>query len=370
MKKTILLLLLIVFFPSISGATIEVSGSAIHGQSLTITDTESGFGTKTTPAPVRFDSFEDGTAGQSVTTEGYWSKRAPATTDFNADTLRNSKTTQNVKVTHTSTDQGWFYRNGLGFGTSGKAYINFWIYTEYTDGDASWPLKAWRCNADANDHNSRPSVAATNVVAGDDPATEAQHEYVAWESDGTQIGSLIGVNAVVPTKTWINISMAYELSTLDTSDGNIYFYTSNAPTDSAIRVDSWLNIRTRTTASSNNIDGLALGYQLTVEDGGVSALTYFDNVYIDNSWTRVEIGDNATYGLCTHREIQIETSHDTGTIELTVNQGSFANGGAFLHVTKEDGTQPYSGIAITLADAPASTATFSGVAQMTGVIKQ
>jgi len=44
-----------------------------------------------------------------------------------------------------------------------------------------------------------------------------------------------------------------------------------------------------------------MGYNL--ENGGVEADSYFDDIYIDDSWARTEVGDNATYDNCTHREI-------------------------------------------------------------------
>lgn len=53
--------------------------------------------------------------------------------------------------------------------------------------------------------------------------------------------------------------------------------------------------------------------------------TYFKDVYIDNTWARVVVADNATYASATSTEIQIPvTWSDTG-ITIEVNQGAFAN---------------------------------------------
>ncbi|NTW27419.1 MAG: hypothetical protein HGA36_03775 [Candidatus Moranbacteria bacterium] len=78
---------------------------------------------------------------------------------------------------------------------------------------------------------------------------------------------------------------------------------------------------------------------------------FLDALYIDNSFARVEIGDNAVYENCTHREIQPTTTWDaSGNIILAnINKGSFADGaGAYLFVIDEDGT-PSAGFPITFA---------------------
>ena len=65
---------------------------------------------------------------------------------------------------------------------------------------------------------------------------------------------------------------------------------------------------------------------------------YIDDAYIDNSWARVELGDNVEYSLCTHREIQPLNAWMNERVEFTVNQGSFESGStAYIFVTDRDG---------------------------------
>jgi hypothetical protein len=81
---------------------------------------------------------------------------------------------------------------------------------------------------------------------------------------------------------------------------------------------------------------------------------YVDDVYIDDTWQRVEIGDNATYSSCTHREIQIPTAWSDTSITATLNQGSFENGSTgYVFVIDEDGNANETGKAITFGEAPA-----------------
>jgi len=72
--------------------------------------------------------------------------------------------------------------------------------------------------------------------------------------------------------------------------------------------------------------------------GGSLTPGRIDDVYIASSRARVEIGDNAVFANCTHREIQNHTAWAAGEITFTVNQGSFASlDGAYLFVVDENG---------------------------------
>lgn len=67
---------------------------------------------------------------------------------------------------------------------------------------------------------------------------------------------------------------------------------------------------------------------------------YLDDVYIDNSWQRVEIGNNATYDNCTLKEIQPATAWSNTSATFTVNQGSFADGATgYVFVTDASGVR-------------------------------
>ncbi len=64
---------------------------------------------------------------------------------------------------------------------------------------------------------------------------------------------------------------------------------------------------------------------------------FLDGIYMDNSFARIEIGDNSVYANCTHREIQVATSWSDGQIDFAFNQGSLPNGQAYLFVIDENG---------------------------------
>lgn len=79
---------------------------------------------------------------------------------------------------------------------------------------------------------------------------------------------------------------------------------------------------------------------------GVKANTTFpddyrywaDDVYLDTTWARVMIGNASTLASSTHREIQIPSAWTDGSITITINQGTFAQGtNAYLFVIDADG---------------------------------
>src|SRR5690606_18426184 len=57
-----------------------------------------------------------------------------------------------------------------------------------------------------------------------------------------------------------------------------------------------------------------------------------DYVYIDNTWSRVMIGNAPNYDDCTVREIQVPTSWTNTEISVTTNPASLPSGTAYLYV--------------------------------------
>jgi hypothetical protein len=110
------------------------------------------------------------------------------------------------------------------------------------------------------------------------------------------------------------------------------------------------NLEIRLTGD-NHFKSFWLGRYLGNYEGELSNTLYYDEVYLDDSWARVEIGNASTWSGCTHRETQIPSSWSSSSIAVTVNQGTFADSaGAYLYVTDDDGNVNSSGYSITFAD--------------------
>jgi hypothetical protein len=75
---------------------------------------------------------------------------------------------------------------------------------------------------------------------------------------------------------------------------------------------------------------------------------WLDNVYIDNTWARVEIGNKPTWTGCTQREMQTPTAWSNTSITVKVNQGPFQDGSAaYLYVVDANGSVNGQGFPVT-----------------------
>jgi hypothetical protein len=78
---------------------------------------------------------------------------------------------------------------------------------------------------------------------------------------------------------------------------------------------------------------------------------WWDDLYVDDTWARVIVGDASTLAASTHREIQIPSAWATGEVTVAVNRGSFAaDASAYLYVVDSTGAVNSSGYAITFGD--------------------
>ncbi len=74
------------------------------------------------------------------------------------------------------------------------------------------------------------------------------------------------------------------------------------------------------------------------EEEGQETNLSFDDIYVDDTWQAVYIGNNKDWDFCTYREIQILTAWSEDSITLTINQGTLQNGEtAYLFVSNNEG---------------------------------
>jgi hypothetical protein len=61
-------------------------------------------------------------------------------------------------------------------------------------------------------------------------------------------------------------------------------------------------------------------------DPAAGSAVFKDDLYLDTSWSRVYLANDADYALATHRELQPPSAWEDGQIAITQNFGSFASG--------------------------------------------
>jgi hypothetical protein len=101
------------------------------------------------------------------------------------------------------------------------------------------------------------------------------------------------------------------------------------------------------------LEQLWLGaYSSNEDNNGTPNLAFsdihLDNVYVDSTRARVEIGNAATWAACTRREVQPSTAWASGAITATYQKGALSSGANnWVYVINAAGV-PTAGFQITL----------------------
>lgn len=75
----------------------------------------------------------------------------------------------------------------------------------------------------------------------------------------------------------------------------------------------------------------------------------YDDIYLDFTQARVELGNAPTWSGCTHREVQVPLEWSDSRIAVAVNRGSFSEGSqAYLYVVDSQGNVNSSGYPVTI----------------------
>ena len=351
-RSMLILLFIFVALNAHAAPSVSDCGGISHGATVVIAGVD--FGTKTSAAPIRYDDFESSTAGQSIEQATSWwvdvdSNDIPSRVNVITVGTTNQRTgsTKNVRAFGDYTDgMSVAYKNTVGFSSTGKALVSLWIRFDWgiasPDVNGDHQIKTWRlANSIENTGNVIfPHIANFNHGESGTHTHYFQNSRSSPLSSNTQYFS----DNYMVDDTWHHMMLAVDIGTAGSSDGSWY---------------AWMNEEGRayTTISQSNvmvvgaadgtIDAIKLDNYIgncddaggTVECADPTEIDlYYDDIYIDNSWARVEIGDAATYANCTHREIQIPTAWSSTEITAIANYGSFNDGEqVYLFVVDEDG---------------------------------
>lgn len=327
MKRLFILILLLASPLSLWAASkiTSISGSVAHGESVTIRG--SGFGSKSPAAPLLWETFDGGTSGESVSGGGWNSYAGGGARYNNTQPYSGSLSAYNYVE----------YGSGSGFNTSyyvlPSSYEQLYMScmfrhdgTRYTTGVD----KNWRINTGDNHYRGDGMIAlsdgyifyisgSTDIFPSDDYGTG---RYFSEPEYGSS--------------TWTRHQTFVKYSTpAGTSNGYIWAAVGN-------QQKTFANIINRPIGYSYQITNVLLG--LMHDHGSLNQGEYHhmwvDDLYIDNTMARVEIGNSSTWATCTVKVIQIpHTSWGDTSIQITINRGSFGETAeAWLYVVAADGT--------------------------------
>lgn len=350
-------------FNAHAAATISsVSGNMNDGQQVTISG--SGFGNKSTSAPVEFlkDNIESGQSGSFFSAPGWVNTKEGSTTaepKYTNQTAHSGK--QSIHLDYYGDRYSGWSTFDSGSGGQSEWYITAWVKLKKNDNSYRGQWKSWRINS-ANEY----SLKGNNGIRHDNWVKDNG----SWQDNG-------------------NIQIVY-------GGGTTYPASPNIPSDSFL-FDQWQRVeyyqkrasgggksdgiiwmrrigRSQDIVNDSSIithssgDGMwrylllgqywgSLKNQDNSEYTGVRDMdVYYDDVYIDNTMARVELGNASTWTNCTHREIQPPKSWSSNSIAITVNNGNFTAGEkAYLYVVDANGNVNYSGYPVTIGSSSASS---------------
>ena len=352
----------IFFFCTVSAAfaapeITQVAGTLQHGESITISG--SGFGEKATAAPIRWDTFESGTPEQNIGTSEFWSTVNGFLYSDEA-TQRTGLSDQFIRIpAESGVVSGDSHAHISQWSTSKKKLLVGWYRVDFISA-GSGQIKLMNIERAAS-HATAPGIAEhafwcynNTCVGGTTNQLGTGNGNVAYWYQGPTLVVLQQFTFnVYYDGEWQYFMIEYEESDYNVANGQARLYkSSTAPTKTAI--ERLTSINKLSQSSDGSVAEYAKLRAITASDT-VRANVYYDDIYIDNTWQRVEIGDNATYANCTHREMQIPTAWDgvsgTNSISITVNRGAFGStDSAYLYVVDADGTVNETGYAITFGD--------------------
>lgn len=316
--------------PTITSTSGEVSNNG------TVTITGSGFGTKPTAAPLVFDNFEVGTPGAKVLTAkatvGQWDTGAGYEVAAYS-TAQKYAGNQSAKM---STEGGVYNLSMCKNGTFPTIYMD-WLVRLHRYDEVSRNWKPWRVYGNNDKLQTNALLMCTSSMMGLDNGGGGGGTW--WDSFGAW-----------PQDRWQHYQVLLKASsTPNAADGVIMQYIDGQ------LVSDHKGVNTR--AMDAHWDQIRIGH-FWAKDAvpecppNSGADIYLDNVYVDTTWARVELGNAATYNGSTRREIQIPKAWSGTSIQIGVNTGAFAQGAAaYLYVTDAGGAVNASGFPVTIGGA-------------------
>lgn len=330
--------------PSISG----VSGTVDHGESVTITGT--GFGTKSTAAPIVWDncSGEDPLAlwdgnYNSLSGDDYVGNyRTPAQVGGGVSTAHAhvSKYFCGAHYPATGATDGW--NVGLWKVRQVNSLPSYTYLSYYHRADPNWN---WNLNSTDDNYKEYCWSEGSWPYSGNYWYSEMYYRN-SYHLLGTTLSDsgYYGNSHWDVTSKWAKVEM--EIRWDSTSSGYVKIWE-----DGILR----LNYSGPTNSGTGTRTELIGGYAR--DRGATSQWRYWNDIYLDYSRARVLIGNaNTLAGCTTLREVQIPSAWSDTEITCTVNQGGFADEvTAYLYVFDAAGDANATGYEITIGSGSTST---------------
>jgi hypothetical protein len=334
----------------------SVSGTVSDNETVTVTG--SGFGT-TSPMDVSSLNFEDGTVGNNIS-ENNWEASSASETTYTPKYT-------NVKALNGGKSMLCSYPSGIydcvlsrDFqGPVGKAYLSFWVYGDYkafSPETNAFQWKMFRFTPTGNLTGTSPIFGLSQWPASDGTCSQAYHSTGYPIDDTNEIG---GNDAVpngnmwrdcFPRSQWYRMEIFAEESDINTPNGTeVIKYYDPVKNSWTLWSAYWNDIITRA-RSQDNWEWLHLSMYIGNSSVGKDVDAYWDNVYLQRgTFARFELCDSSTWSSCKNREVQKPLSWSNGSVQLSINTGTFTNGQQAYLIALDDNNNPSAGYPVTIS---------------------
>jgi len=330
--------------PSIDSAT----GNFSNGQVITISG--SNFGIKTSARPVVWDNFESGTLSTNIS--GKNPIIGPPWTSFSAPTVVSPTYSNDILRKGSKRSALHNFENNDNYNISlrlpfaqNQYYFSFWYYYDLTSNTWAGNTKPWYMYGSGRATIPEPLVT---VGYGDPSIGDGSVRIGASDNNGQSVDTNISAYGSPRLENiegkWIRYEVWLVQSTPDTENGKFYMWTH-------VSGDSiYLSLSDSQFCSRKSQDywnELRVGGAYNRNTAGHNSRIYIDDMYLDNTPARVEIGDSSRWNNCKHREIQIPTNWANSNISIILNQGSFEDGStAYIYVVDLNNNVNFNGYPI------------------------
>ena len=303
------------------------------------------FGTKSTATPLVFENFDtndtgrqdgDTLRGEDCSHYGSWRDSSwDHVPTFEADNNRTGSTLAGyyplvAADTSANHSNGWIDFSGSHQST---LLISVWIRYTYANVTGVGNVKTYHvsdgigdsdanisthCGAGNNDPDRGFFMQLSNGNGQKLPAAGDSTRNFAYPNDGS----------------WENNIFFIKAGDSGTANGSMIIWRDGSKLEDTSSMITW--------TAGDSWQTFVMGYYVANYTTGNIDI-YADDIYIDNSWQSVWIGNSSTWSSCTHREVQIPTIWTKDRIELTFNQGSFKAGETIYFFVVDNNGDPSNG---------------------------
>ena len=307
-------------------AISSISGTVSAGQTLTLSGTD--FETKTTAAPIRFDTFEGGT--NNTTLSSPWQNYSGGSgTQYKTGRAWGGSVSAGRNITEES-----FNASYITFTGRNEVFYSYWLYVDNLANGESINLKLGRISSSAASNNPYNGVGTQSLTTYTDMYPAYPDPYLAyWPDEGGEAGVNAWDHMDVPKGAWVRIDCHAKVS--------IPAGTSNGAAEClAMYPGQWQDGISDTTLNTRpsgswQYTSVLLG-TMDGTTGGQNYDVYIDDVYVDDTLARVEICSTNTWSTRTKCNVQPASSWSDTSVAVTINPSQFS-GTAYLFAVNASG---------------------------------